>query len=132
MEVEKIAPRYVQIEVTETVFLGRGADHVQRALSRLNDAGLRIALDDFGTGYASLAQRLQFPVDALKIDKSFIRGIGRNADAESITKAIVNLGQQEVHLKGLGCQTRQGFLYSKAAPMEMLSQMLVGALAKSA
>jgi diguanylate cyclase (GGDEF)-like protein/PAS domain S-box-containing protein len=147
MELQKIAPRYVQIEVTETVFLGRGADHVERALRRLNDAGIRIALDDFGTGYASLAQLLQFPVDALKIDKSFIRGIGRNADAEAITKAIVNLGhsldieiiaegietlEQEVYLKGLGCQTGQGYLYSKAAPMEMVSEMLVGTHAKSA
>jgi diguanylate cyclase (GGDEF)-like protein len=142
-----LGPEHVQIEVTETVLLGRAADHVGRALRRLSSAGLRIALDDFGTGYASLAHLMQFPVDALKIDKSFVRGIGRNRDAEAITKAIVNLGQslgteiiaegvetseQESYLLGLGCQTGQGYLYSKAAPARMVPAMLTGALARSA
>jgi predicted signal transduction protein with EAL and GGDEF domain len=141
LEQEKIAPRHVQIEVTETVFLGRGAGHVGRALRQLSEAGLRIALDDFGTGYASLAHLMQFPVDALKIDQSFVRGIGSNSDAEEIIKAIVNLGQslgieviaegvetrgQEAHLIGLGCKTGQGFLYSKAAPSGTISRMLAG------
>jgi diguanylate cyclase (GGDEF)-like protein len=141
LEQEKIAPRHVQIEVTETVFLGRGAGHVGRALRRLSEAGLRIALDDFGTGYASLAHLMQFPVDVLKIDQSFVRGIGSNSDAEEIIKAIVNLGQslgieviaegvetrgQEAHLIGLGCKTGQGFLYSKAAPSGTISRMLAG------
>jgi EAL domain-containing protein (putative c-di-GMP-specific phosphodiesterase class I) len=142
-----IGPEHVQIEVTESVFLGRAADHVGRALRRLSAAGLHIALDDFGTGYASLAHLMQFPVDALKIDRSFVRGIGRSRDAEAITKAIVNLGQslgieiiaegvetpeQETYLLGLGCQTGQGFLYSKAAAAEMIGAMLNGAVAKSA
>jgi EAL domain-containing protein (putative c-di-GMP-specific phosphodiesterase class I) len=113
----------------------------------LSAAGLRIALDDFGTGYASLAHLMQFPVDALKIDQSFVRGIGRNRDAEAITKAIVNLGEslgieiiaegietseQEAYLLGLGCQTGQGYLYSKAAPARMVPGMLTGAVARSA
>jgi diguanylate cyclase (GGDEF)-like protein len=143
----RIGTEHVQIEVTETVFLGRGADHVGRALRRLSAAGLRIALDDFGTGYASLAHLMQFPVDALKIDQSFVRGIGRSRDAEAITKAIVNLGQslgieiiaegvetpeQETYLLGLGCQTGQGYLYSKAAPSKTVAEMLNAAAAKSA
>jgi diguanylate cyclase (GGDEF)-like protein/PAS domain S-box-containing protein len=147
LERRRIPASALQVEVTETVFLGRGADHVERALRRLSRAGLRIALADFGTGFASLAHLMQFPVDALKIDQSFIRQIGRSTDAEAITKAIVNLGQsldieiiaegvetaeQEVHLVGLGCQTGQGFLYSKAAAPAVVRQMLTRPLARSA
>jgi EAL domain-containing protein (putative c-di-GMP-specific phosphodiesterase class I) len=83
----------------------------------------------------------------LKIDQSFVRGIGRSRDAEAITKAIVNLGQslgieiiaegvetpeQETYLLGLGCQTGQGYLYSKAAPSKTVAEMLNAAAAKSA
>jgi diguanylate cyclase (GGDEF)-like protein/PAS domain S-box-containing protein len=143
----RIPPAALQIEVTETVFLGRGADHVERALARLSRAGVRIALDDFGTGYASLAHLMQFPVDALKIDQSFVRGIGRNGEAEAITKAIVKLGQsldieiiaegietseQEVYLIGLGCRTGQGYLYSQAVPAGTVGQMLDGAASRRA
>jgi EAL domain-containing protein (putative c-di-GMP-specific phosphodiesterase class I) len=142
-----IPPSCLQVEVTETVFLGRGADHVKQALRRLNSAGVRIALDDFGTGHASLAHLMQFPVDALKIDRSFIRGLGRNSEAEAITKAIINLGhsldieiiaegvetsEQEAHLVGLGCQTGQGYLYSRAVPAETVSTMITRAIAQSA
>ena len=147
LERRNIPPSALQIEVTETVFLGRGADHVEGALRRLSRAGLQIALDDFGTGYASLAHLMQFPVDALKIDKSFIKGIGSNEGAEAITKAIVTLGQslgieiiaegvesadQEMYLIGVGCQTGQGYLYSKAIGAETVRQMTAESLARRA
>jgi diguanylate cyclase (GGDEF)-like protein/PAS domain S-box-containing protein len=137
----------VQLEVTETVFLGRGSDHVKDALSRLHDSGVRIALDDFGTGHAALLHLMQFPVDALKIDRSFIAGLGRNGEAEAITKAIVGLGtslgieviaegvetpEQQATLIGLGCRTGQGYLYSKAVPPEMVPPMLAEAIARRA
>jgi diguanylate cyclase (GGDEF)-like protein/PAS domain S-box-containing protein len=143
----RIPARCLQVEVTETVFLGQGADHVKQSLRRLNAGGVRIALDDFGTGHASLAHLMQFPVDALKIDRSFIRGIGRHSEAEAITKAIVYLGQsldieiiaegvetreQELHLIGLGCHSGQGYLYSKAVPAGMVGAMLGARAAKSA
>ena len=129
----------VQIEVTETVFLGRSADYVQQALRQLSRAGVRIALDDFGTGYAALTHLMQFPVDALKIDKSFIKAIGRNDEAEAIIKAIINLAsslgieiiaegietaEQEAHLLGLGCRNGQGYLYSKAIASEAVPRMV--------
>ena len=119
----------IQIEVTETVFLGHGADEVEVALKRLSAAGVRIALDDFGTGYASLSHLNQFPVDLLKIDKSFVQEIGTNADSSAISSAVINLGHclgleviaegvethaQERHLAEIGCDTAQGFLYSHA------------------
>jgi EAL domain-containing protein (putative c-di-GMP-specific phosphodiesterase class I) len=147
LEAAKIPTGCIQIEVTETVFLGRGADDVKQALRRLSRAGVRIALDDFGTGYASLAHLMQFPVDALKIDRSFIKAIGRNRDAEAIIKAIINLGTSlgieivaegiesaahEAHLLSLGCDTGQGYLYSKAVTAATVSQMLLQAVARSA
>lgn len=90
---------------------------------------------------------MHFPVDALKIDSSFIRGIGSNEDAEAITRAIVTLGQslgieiiadgvecieQEMYLAGLGCATGQGFLCSKAVPAELVQPMLETRLTQSA
>lgn len=118
----------IQIEVTETVFLGQGAEDVRDALRCLSNNGIRIALDDFGTGYASLSHLNQFPVDILKIDKSFIGKLGSSPDAEAISATVVNLGHclglevvaegvettaQERHLIGMGCDTGQGFLYSR-------------------
>ncbi len=134
-----ISPTLLQIEVTETVFLGSGAEHVDAALRLLSEHGIGIALDDFGTGYASLSHLKQFPVDLLKIDRSFIHDLGRGADAEAITAAVVNLGHcmglevvaegietaaQEAQLIALGCDTGQGYLYSKAVSAGEVRPML--------
>ncbi len=129
----------IQIEVTENVFLGQGADDVEEALRRLSDHGIRIALDDFGTGYASLSHLNQFPVDLLKIDRSFIQRIGTSVDAEAISSTVINLGRclglevvaegvetpaQEAQLIQMGCDTGQGFLYSKAMPAQDVAASL--------
>lgn len=121
----------LQIEVTEDVFLDKGALDVERALKRLSHHGLRIALDDFGTGYASLSHLTQFPVDLLKIDRSFIGQIGAKGDAEAISSIVINLGHclgleviaegvetiaQQEHLIAMGCDTGQGYLYARAMP----------------
>jgi EAL domain-containing protein (putative c-di-GMP-specific phosphodiesterase class I) len=126
-----IAPSCIQIEVTETLFLGQGAQNIKEALSQLSEAGIRIALDDFGTGYASLSHLNQFPVDLLKIDRSFIDKIGSNPEAEAISAMVINLGHclglevvaegvetasQEAQLRAMGCDNAQGFFYSKALP----------------
>jgi diguanylate cyclase (GGDEF)-like protein/PAS domain S-box-containing protein len=118
-----------QLEVTETVFLGRGAEYVHRALALLNARGVRIALDDFGTGYASLRHLKQFPVDIIKIDQSFVRDMDVDPGDEAIIRAVVNLGRslgikvvaegieteaQAAQLIGLECDFGQGFLFSKA------------------
>ncbi|SCW45254.1 PAS domain S-box-containing protein/diguanylate cyclase (GGDEF) domain-containing protein [Sphingobium faniae] len=132
----------IQIEVTETVFLSQGADDVKDALRRLSEHGIRIALDDFGTGYASPSHLNQFPVNLLKIDRSFVEKIGSNADAEAISATVINLGHclglevvaegvetrdQEMHLIGMNCDTAQGFLYAKAMPMEEVELFLASA-----
>jgi diguanylate cyclase (GGDEF)-like protein len=129
----------IQVEVTETVFLGRGADYVERALKTLSDSGIRIALDDFGTGYASLSHLKQFPVDIVKIDRSFLRNIRQDAHNAAIIKTVVSLGrsldldvvaegvetaQQEAFLIAHGCRLGQGFLYGKAAAAEHIPQLV--------
>jgi diguanylate cyclase (GGDEF)-like protein/PAS domain S-box-containing protein len=131
LEEARVPPRFVQLEVTETVFLGRGAECVERTLKTLSAAGVKIALDDFGTGYASLSHLKQFPVDYLKIDKSFVRDLASRPDAAAIVRAVINLGHsldieivaegietaaQEARLVAEGCNYGQGYLYSRAIP----------------
>lgn len=124
-----IPPTRLEVEVTETVFLGRGSDHVGRALRLLSDAGVTIALDDFGTGYASLSHLKQFPVDVIKIDKSFIANLADTSSDTAIVRAVMGLGhslgirivaegieteQQAACLRAEGCDIGQGFLFSEA------------------
>ncbi|HEX8193082.1 MAG TPA: EAL domain-containing protein [Allosphingosinicella sp.] len=126
-----IPPACVQIEVTETVFLGRGADYVERALKTLSAHGIKIALDDFGTGYASLSHLKQFPVDIVKIDRSFVRDLQVGAGNAAIVRAVLNLGRsldldvvaegietpaQLAYLLSHGCRTGQGYYFGKAVP----------------
>jgi diguanylate cyclase (GGDEF)-like protein/PAS domain S-box-containing protein len=127
----QIPTRCFQVEVTETVFLGRGAEYVHRALALLNLRGIKIALDDFGTGYASLRHLKQFPVDIIKIDQSFVRDMADDPGDEAIINAVINLGRSlgiKVVAEGIECDTQarrllelecdfgQGFLFAKAVP----------------
>jgi EAL domain-containing protein (putative c-di-GMP-specific phosphodiesterase class I) len=84
---------HFEVEVTETVFLGRSAEHVAATLKQLRDAGVRIALDDFGTGFASLTHLKQFPVDEIKIDRTFVRDMERDRDDSAIVSAVIGLGR---------------------------------------
>jgi len=126
-----VPTRCFQLEVTETVFLGRGAEYVHRALALLNMRGVKIALDDFGTGYASLRHLKQFPVDIIKIDQSFVRDMADDPGDEAIIHAVINLGRslgikvvaegieseaQASRLHELDCDFGQGFLFSRAVP----------------
>ncbi|WP_164549832.1 putative bifunctional diguanylate cyclase/phosphodiesterase, partial [Altericroceibacterium xinjiangense] len=128
-----------QIEVTETVFLGRGAENVERSLNLLSREGVTIALDDFGTGYASLRHLKQFPVDVLKIDRSFVQGLQNGLGDAAIIEAVLKLGQslristvaegvetaaQADHLRSRGCDFGQGFLYSPAVPAERVPSLI--------
>jgi diguanylate cyclase (GGDEF)-like protein/PAS domain S-box-containing protein len=125
----QIPTSMLQVEVTETVFLGRGAEYVESALKTLSRAGVEIALDDFGTGYASLSHLKQFPVDVLKIDRSFVRDFSEDPDDAAIVRAVINLGkslgiktvaegveseEQAAFLQKQGCDFGQGFLYGRA------------------
>lgn len=125
-----VPPSRLELEVTETVFLGRGADYVERALAQLSKAGVRIALDDFGTGYASLTHLKQFPVDIIKVDQSFVRDLEDDPYDAAIVRAVLNLGEslkvdivaegvetpaQAAYLWAQGCGYGQGFLFGKPA-----------------
>lgn len=129
----------LQIEVTETVFLGRGAEYVERTLKSLSASGIRIALDDFGTGYASLSHLKQFPVDIVKIDRSFLRHVPADPENNAIIKTVVSLGRsldlevvaegietrdQEAYLLAKGCKFGQGYLYGKAAAGSRLPALI--------
>jgi diguanylate cyclase (GGDEF)-like protein len=123
-----LSSRSFELEVTESVFLGRGAEAVGAALKQLKRRGVAIALDDFGTGYASLTHLKRFPVHWLKIDRSFVKDIEVDAEAAAIVHAVIGLGKslglglvaegvetpgQLAFLKRRGCDVGQGYLFGK-------------------
>jgi diguanylate cyclase (GGDEF)-like protein/PAS domain S-box-containing protein len=135
-----LSPERMQVEVTETVFLGRGAEYVETALRFLNAAGVAIALDDFGTGYASLSHLKQFPVDCIKIDRSFIRDLHEDPDDEAIVRAVISLcktlgikivaegietSAQAAYLRKYGCDFGQGFWFGAAIPCADVAGLLL-------
>jgi diguanylate cyclase (GGDEF)-like protein/PAS domain S-box-containing protein len=131
LRLSDVQPQRLCIEVTERVFLGRSADGVAAALQKLHDMGVEIALDDFGTGFASLSHLKKLPIDRLKVDCSFVRDMETNPDNMAIVRTITHLGQslgikvtaegvetpsQVTLLRAMGCDTMQGYLFSK--PMD--------------
>jgi diguanylate cyclase (GGDEF)-like protein/PAS domain S-box-containing protein len=135
-----LPPSLLELEVTETVFLGQLADKVERALHTLTNEGVTVALDDFGTGYASLTHLQQFPVDALKIDRSFISrldsansadlaivhgviDIARRMNIETVAEGVETEAQAS-HLRELGCDIGQGYLFSRAVDAGRVPSLL--------
>lgn len=134
-----LSPKDIQLEVTESVFLGRGAAYVRRSLQTLSDAGVKVALDDFGTGFASLSHLKQFPVDIIKIDRSFIKHLQVDEQDGAIVHALIGLAAalnleviaegvettaQRDFLAALGCTAAQGYLFGKAAPFSSVAPVL--------
>ncbi len=126
-----VPPRMIELEVTESVFLGRNAELVSRALHQLSEAGIAIALDDIGTGYASLSHLKQFPIDTIKIDQQFVRDLQTDPDDAAIIRTVLNLayslgintvaeGIENIHqvdyLRAGGCQYGQGYHFGAAIP----------------
>jgi diguanylate cyclase (GGDEF)-like protein len=122
-----VKPQQLELEITES-FLMRDVDSTRDALRRLGDAGLSLSIDDFGTGYSSLGYLRQFPVDALKIDRSFVNDLPVNSDAVAICAAILAMARelkliviaegvetdaQLEFLREHGCDQAQGYLISK-------------------
>ncbi len=120
-------PERLTIEITETTLM-RNVEETARRLTRVKQLGVRIAIDDFGTGYSSLAHLQRFPVDALKIDQSFISGMADNREGETLIHTLVQLGkalsletfaegieqQQELSLlRDQDCDHGQGFLFAR-------------------
>ena len=120
-------PEALTIEITETTLM-RNVEETARRLAQIKQLGVRIAIDDFGTGYSSLAHLQRFPVDALKIDRSFISQLQHNQEGETLIHTLVQLGkalsietfaegieqQQELSLlRDEDCDNGQGFLFAR-------------------
>lgn len=134
----RIAPQRLELEITESLLL-RNVEDTTAALNKFRAAGLRLSIDDFGTGYSSLAYLRRFPVDALKIDRSFVTNLHASSDAAAICAAIIAMARelklqviaegvenaQELDfLRRLGCDQVQGFLLSRPVPAPELEALL--------
>ena len=133
-----LAPQDLEIEVTESLLIHH-PEQAARVLGALRASGVRLALDDFGTGWSSLGSLKRFPFSALKIDRDFVAGIGRDANDEAIVRAVVAMGQNlrlEVVAEGvesaahvafaaaLGCDYAQGYHFSPPVTIERIGRML--------
>ena len=122
-----LQPSALTLEITETSLM-RNAEETARRLTAIKELGVRVAIDDFGTGYSSLSHLQQFPVDALKIDRSFISGLTDNQEGETLLHTLVQLGkalsietlaegiehQRELSLlRDEQCDSGQGFLFAR-------------------
>ena len=136
---EDVSLRHVVLEVNEAVFMGGNDQIVPRAVESLREQGLLVALDDFGTGYASLTHLLCFPVDIIKIDRSFVEQLGADQPSGVVTRAILDIARQldmrviaegietsdqAAILRRYGCQMGQGYLYSRPVPAEDATKLL--------
>jgi len=130
--------RRLELEITETVLL-QDTDTTYATLEALKRLGVRVALDDFGTGYSSLTHLRRFQFDKVKIDRSFVRDLGGNGEAEAIVRAVIALGhslgmrsnaegvetlEQAAFLSHQGCQEVQGFLYARPMPSDDIVRLM--------
>ncbi len=130
-------PRRLRVEITESILLGEGAA-VFATLAAIKESGVKIYLDDFGTGYSSLSYLHRYPIDAVKVDKSFIQEMGdprkaslvkaildmaRSLEMSTIAEGIETLEQAE-RLKGLGCPTGQGYYFSRPVEAAKVAEIL--------
>ena len=107
-----LPPQYLELELTESLLLSN-EDVMFSVLQELKEMGLKLAIDDFGTGYSSLSYLKQFPVNKLKIDRSFIRDISTNSDDAAITTAIINMAKSlnlKVIAEGVETESQMSFL----------------------
>ncbi|MGD8497257.1 MAG: EAL domain-containing protein [Chromatiales bacterium] len=134
----RLEPRWLDLEITETSLL-TGEARAARLLGKLRELGLKISLDDFGTGYSSLSYLRRFPIDTLKIDRSFVRDIAEDPDDEAIASTIVAMGRRlklsviaegieteaQLNLLGShGCGLGQGYLFSPPVPAVQFRKLL--------
>lgn len=138
LERSGMAPELLELEITESMIM----HDLDRAVTRvvgIKDLGVRLAIDDFGTGYSSLSQLKRFPIDTLKIDRSFVRDIPGNVEDRAIIEAIISLGKslgvtviaegvetakQIAFLREQACDRIQGFHFSKPCHPDGLAELL--------
>ena len=133
-----IAPGMMEIEITEGLLIASNSSALP-ILNQLKDLGLVISLDDFGTGYSSLNYLKQFPIDVIKIDRSFTQDIDRDRQSTVIIETLIHLAQKlglKIVAEGIeleaqartlvekGCYQGQGFLFSKPVPAAAAYQFI--------
>jgi EAL domain-containing protein (putative c-di-GMP-specific phosphodiesterase class I) len=131
-------PSLLELEVTESVLM-KNADAAVSILQALREKGVRVAIDDFGTGYSSLSYLRKFPLDALKIDQSFVRQIAESPDETTIVSAIISMGkslklrvvaegvetyEDMVFLQARQCDEAQGYHFSRPVPADEFAALL--------
>jgi EAL domain-containing protein (putative c-di-GMP-specific phosphodiesterase class I) len=138
LEVTGVDPRQLCLEITEAALI-QDVESVRNKLATVRDLGVRLAVDDFGTGYSSVGYVRQFPLDSLKIDKSFVQGLSSGAEDAAIAQAIIKmahaLGLSTVaegvesadvlaRLQHLGCDLVQGFYFSEPLAADAVDALM--------
>jgi EAL domain-containing protein (putative c-di-GMP-specific phosphodiesterase class I) len=133
-----MSAEHLELEITESMIM-HNVDRAAGMLDAIKNLGIKLAIDDFGTGYSSLSQLKRFPIDTLKIDRSFVRDIPENPEDMAITEAIISLGKtlgvsviaegvesanQLAFLKKRECDSMQGYLFSKPRSPDALTSVL--------
>jgi EAL domain-containing protein (putative c-di-GMP-specific phosphodiesterase class I) len=138
LETSGLSPEFLEVEVTETVVM-QNASQAIVTLEKLSEMGIHVSIDDFGTGYSSLSYLKRFPIDKLKIDRSFIREISSDRDDAAIVRATIALAHnlrlrviaegvetedQLQFLRALGCDEYQGYYKSKPLPANEFARQM--------
>ncbi|HSB23343.1 MAG TPA: EAL domain-containing protein [Burkholderiaceae bacterium] len=133
-----LQPDLLELEVTESSVM-HNVERALEVLSALKDLGVRLAIDDFGTGYSSLAQLKRFPIDTLKVDRSFIRELPSDSEDKAIAEAIIAMGktlsltvvaegvetrEQQDFLRERACDQMQGFYFSRPVAADDFARLL--------
>jgi diguanylate cyclase (GGDEF)-like protein/PAS domain S-box-containing protein len=138
-------PRLLELELTESVLMKR-AESSESILKELKEKGVTVAVDDFGTGYSSLSYLRKFPIDALKIDQSFVRQITTSPDDTSIVTAVISMGQslklrvvaegveteaELAFLRAQRCEEAQGYYFSRPVPAQQFAKLLKNGISET-
>ena len=133
-----MAPELLELEITEGMVM-HDTERAVRLLGDIKQLGVRLAIDDFGTGYSSLAQLKRFPIDTLKVDRSFIRDIPGDSEDKAITEAIIAMGkslsltivaegvetqEQQTFLREHACDQMQGYYFSRPVVAAEFAKLL--------
>jgi EAL domain-containing protein (putative c-di-GMP-specific phosphodiesterase class I) len=133
-----MSPALLQLEVTESMVM-RNVSRAIKVLDAIQSRGIRLAIDDFGTGYSSMSLMKQFPIDTIKIDRSFVRDLPQDTEDRAIAQAIISMGKalgmtvvaegvetsaQEAFLRDHACDEMQGYLYSKPVTPQQMADLL--------
>lgn len=138
LEAAELPPQLLELEFTESIAM-ENSEYTLDMLARLHSLGVALSIDDFGVGYSSLGYVKQYPLNTLKIDQSFVRGLGQRGGDDAIVNSIIVLAQslgfktlaegvenetQLAYLERSGCNAVQGFLFSRAVPPEAFAELL--------